>query len=105
MGRGGYRAGAGRPRKTEKKEKPTTKQSEPKSDYGEDLLPLDYMLKVMNDPKVDASRRDRMAIAAAPFMHGRKGEGAGKKEEKNDRAKAAATGRFASSPAPLKVVK
>jgi len=29
------------------------------------------MLAVMNDDKVDVSRRDRMAIAAAPYLHGR----------------------------------
>jgi hypothetical protein len=44
-----------------------------------------------------------MAIAAAPFCHVRKGEGAGKKEEKADRAKAAGSGKFASRPMPLKL--
>ena len=34
-------------------------------------LPLAYMLDVMNDSEADATRRDRMAIAAAPFMHDR----------------------------------
>lgn len=71
----------------------------------EELLPLDYMLKVMNDPDDDKNRRDRMAIAAAPFCHARKGEGLGKKEEKENKAKQAGSGRFAASPAPLKVVK
>lgn len=71
----------------------------------EELLPLDYMLKVMNDPKMDKEMRARMAIAAAPFCHARKGEGLGKKEEKEDRAKSAGQGKFAPSIAPLKVVK
>jgi hypothetical protein len=31
--------------------------------------PLDYMLKVMRNPKADASRRDDMAKAAAPYVH------------------------------------
>jgi hypothetical protein len=35
------------------------------------ILPLDYMLSVMNDPAADASRRDRMAIAAAQYCHQR----------------------------------
>jgi hypothetical protein len=35
------------------------------------ISPLDYMLKVMRDPKVEADRRDRMAAAAAPFQHPR----------------------------------
>jgi hypothetical protein len=33
--------------------------------------PLEYMLAVMRDPKVDPDRRDRMAAAAAPFIHAR----------------------------------
>jgi phage terminase small subunit len=36
--------------------------------------PLDYMLSVMNDVDADVARRDRMAIAAAPFVHSRVGE-------------------------------
>lgn len=31
--------------------------------------PLDYMLKVMRNPRADASRRDDMARAAAPYVH------------------------------------
>jgi hypothetical protein len=34
-------------------------------------LPLDYMLRVMRDPKAPAKRRDEMAKAAAPFLHAR----------------------------------
>lgn len=71
----------------------------------ENLTPLDYMLKVMNDPKEDKELRARMAQAAAPYMHARKGEGPGKKEDKADRAQKAAAGRFAPSKPPLKVVK
>jgi hypothetical protein len=33
--------------------------------------PLEHMLAVLHDPKADADRRDRMAIAAAPFIHAR----------------------------------
>lgn len=32
-------------------------------------LPLDYMLRVMRDPKVNKDRRDEMAKAAAPYLH------------------------------------
>ena len=71
----------------------------------EELLPLEYMLKVMNDTKADKEMRARMAIAAAPFCHARKGDGPGKKEDKVDRAQKAAAGRFAPSKPPLKVVK
>lgn len=31
--------------------------------------PLDYQLRVMRDPTVDHDRRDKMAIAAAPYVH------------------------------------
>ena len=34
-------------------------------------LPLDYMLRVMRDPKVSSSRRDEMARTAAPYLHPR----------------------------------
>jgi phage terminase small subunit len=70
----------------------------------ENMTPLDYMLKVMNDPKAEKDRRDKMAIAAAPFIHPRKGEGSAK-EDKADRAKKAGEGKFAPSKPPLKVVK
>jgi hypothetical protein len=33
--------------------------------------PLEHMLAVLHDPAVDADRRDRMAIAAAPYLHPR----------------------------------
>ena len=72
---------------------------------GEILTPLDYMLKVMNDPNEDNELRARMATAAAPYCHQRKGEGAGKKEEKSDRAKSAGAGKFSTGRAPLAVVK
>jgi hypothetical protein len=33
--------------------------------------PLEHMLAVLHDPKADPDRRDRMAVAAAPFVHPR----------------------------------
>jgi hypothetical protein len=33
--------------------------------------PLEYMLRVMRDPKADGNRRDEMAKAAAPYIHPR----------------------------------
>jgi phage terminase small subunit len=71
----------------------------------QNLDPLTYMLKIMNDDKAEKERRDRMAIAAAPFVHSRKGEGKGKKEQKADRAKAAGSGKFAPAKPPLALVK
>jgi phage terminase small subunit len=68
---------------------------------GEKILPLDYMLQVINDPEEkDKNRKDRLAIAAAPYCHPRKGEGAGKKEEKADRAAKAGGGKFAAGTPP-----
>jgi hypothetical protein len=34
-----------------------------------DMMPLDYLLSVINDPKVSAARRDRLAILCLPFCH------------------------------------
>ena len=56
--------------------------------------PLDYMLAVINDPAASVSRRDRMAIAAAPYMHPRPG---GSRRGKKDRQAEAARQAGASS--------
>jgi hypothetical protein len=50
------------------------------------LSPLDYMLTVMNDESAEVLRRDRMAIAAAPFVHRRAGEIAPSKRELTQQA-------------------
>lgn len=76
-----------------------------KSEKPENLLPLEFMLKTMNDPGEDKELRARMAQAAAPFVHARKGEGAGKKDERADAAKKAGAGRFAASKPPIALVK
>ena len=39
-------------------------------DNGQDL-PLDYMMRVFNDSSQPTERRDRMAVAAAPYFHAR----------------------------------
>jgi hypothetical protein len=33
------------------------------------MMPVDYMLSVMRDPRADHKRRDAMAAAAAPYLH------------------------------------
>jgi hypothetical protein len=106
MARGGYRVGAGRPKKGEKPlsalggvEPKLEPKLEPVLKPG-DKTPLEYMLAVMNDSTAEQSRRDRMAIAAAPFVHGRASE-QGKKETLADAAKAVAeSGRFMTSEPP-----
>ncbi len=35
------------------------------------VTPLEYMLAVLRDEKASSDRRDRMAVAAAPYIHPR----------------------------------
>jgi len=57
------------------------------------MSPLDYMLTVMRDPQADPMRRDRLAIAAAPYVHPRvEPTSRGKKKRAEDAAKTAAVG-------------
>lgn len=103
MARGGYRPGAGRPRK-EAGKAPSVKSKQsvekPRKSLG-GLTPLEYMLDVMNDASADDARRDRLAIAAAPYVHGRASDMApGKKEQKQEAAEKAATGKFAPRGGP-----
>lgn len=89
MARGGYRPGSGRPRGTSKAGQKDKIKNIVKAEANEaGLSPLDYMLKVMNDHKADFERRDRMAIAAAPYVHERAADRKlGKKEQKVENAK------------------
>src|SRR3954452_8660331 len=87
--RGGQRPGAGRPKRS----------MQPRRDRmmaalaSGRLSPLDYMLAVMNDPDADPARRDRMAIAAAPYVHVRAADAKpGKKEEAEQAALTAERG-------------
>ncbi len=126
MARGGARVGAGRPRKPDSlrsiaaakralKATPKTKtvkksapakppKTKPEAPAVlDEIEPLAYMLKVMNDPGIDPSRRDRMAVAAAPYLHPKVGE-SGKKVKTQQAAKAAGTGKFAPAEPPKLVV-
>lgn len=100
MPRGGFRPGAGRPKKnkqdrtTEETHDENPSELSPVAD-----TPLEYMLAVLRDPTASADRKDRLAIAAAPFMHPKKGE-SGKKEERASAAKKASSGRFAPAAPP-----
>ncbi|MFH1757705.1 MAG: hypothetical protein ABH969_06635 [Pseudomonadota bacterium] len=67
--------------------------------------PLEFMLRIMNDPNEPEEFRARMATSAAPFCHARVGEGVGKKEDKITRAKSAGEGKFKAGRAPLALVK
>jgi phage terminase small subunit len=61
------------------------------------------MLDVLNDTNIDDARRDRMAIAAAPFVHGRAGE-MGKRDHEAEAARRGVSGKFATPPAPRLVI-
>ena len=70
------------------------------------MTPLDYMLKVMRDEGEDKKVRMTMAYYAAPYIHPKPTGKAGKKDDKEERAKQAGKGRFApGSPPALKAVK
>src|SRR5437763_12899633 len=97
--RGGYRPGAGRPkvraaRKAVKSGKRRQRsQPEPaKAGPIGTTTPLDHMLSVMRDPAADPLRRDRMAIAAAPFCHARIDNRVGKKDLTEEAARTAGHG-------------
>lgn len=100
MARGGFRPGAGRPKGS------TTSADTPKSVKREarkaGMTPLEYMLDVMNDAEAEDGRRDRMAIAAAPFVHARaEAVAEGKKAQRQANAeKSASGGRFAAPSGP-----
>lgn len=108
MPRGGYRPGAGRPRKDAGKAPKVKNQKsaeKPRKSLG-GKSPLEYMLDVMNDDDVDGARRDRMAIAAAPYVHSKAADAApGKKEQQQEAAEKVASGRFAPRGGPQLVVK
>jgi len=108
MPRGGHRPGAGRPRKEAGKAPLVRDKADadrPRPSLG-GQTPLEYMLSVMNDPDEDGLRRDKMAMAAAPYVHPRAAEVApGKKEQKQAEAEKVAGGRFAPRQGPRLAVK
>ena len=91
-GRGGPRAGAGRP----KKGNPPIVKIEIEAlsaSLAAGVTPLEYALGVMRDPTAPTSRRDRMAALAAPYCHARASDTAlGKKALARDAADTAGHG-------------
>lgn len=69
MPRGGFKHGGGRPLGSLSKVRELTAEGMQSEQVRQNMTPLEYMLHVMNDPVVDPVRRDRMAAAAAPFVH------------------------------------
>jgi hypothetical protein len=57
------------------------------------LSPLEYLIEVINDPKVDPHRRDTMALAAMPYCHHKvEGRRVSKKQQTEKAARRAVTG-------------
>jgi len=66
--------------------------------------PLDFLVAVMNEPKVPLIARQDAAKALMPFKHAKKGE-TGKKEAAATKAKETGAARFgAAAPPPLRAV-
>lgn len=125
MPRGGARVGAGRPKgsvtkrdglnSAAKKTAAASKAPKKRVDVpgaivptyvpqdSSEKTPLEYMLAVMNDPRVEGGRRDRMAVAAAAYLHSKVGE-KGIRAAKKDAAKTAGAGKFAPAAPPKLVV-
>jgi hypothetical protein len=110
-GHGGRRPGAGR--KAGVANKLTQQFRAAVAASGQD--PLEYMLAVMRDPKADQDRRDRMAVAAAPYLVPKlavvdstvRVEATAKpqtEEERREEARQAIRAAFAERPEPQKVI-
>jgi anthranilate phosphoribosyltransferase len=95
--RGGARVGAGGPKKPRKLSRPKVLSTS----KGE--TPLEYMLAVIHDEEADASRRDRMAVAAAPYLHAKKDYGS-LKDQRRKAADKTAAGKFGAEAFPPKLV-
>jgi hypothetical protein len=95
--RGGYKPGGGRPRGPKCSAADIAREA-----IKAGQTPLEYMLAVMRDTEADPVRRDRMAMAAAPFCHVRAdAEAEGKKAKRQASAEAAASeGKFAAPAGP-----
>lgn len=108
MARGGSRPGAGRPKGsratkpiiTDEVKRILTGQGMPTELPEKPVLPLDYMLRVLNDPETDQDRRDKMAQLAVPYFHAKAEAKGTKKDGLMKRAGEVAEGRFGARPAP-----
>lgn len=85
---GGFRIGAGRPKKA--------KQAEA---IQAGLTPMEYLLGVMRNPENTLARRTRAAALLLPYMHAKPG-GAGVKDARQIAGEKAASGKFAVPRAP-----
>ena len=79
-GRGGFRPGAGRPKKGNPPIVEVEVEALSAAPLADAVEPLAYMLSVMRDPAASTARRDRMAALAAPYCHARASDAAGGKK-------------------------
>ena len=113
MARGGYRPGAGRPRKSgdgqvakkAKAAKIAFSDDAPLVEVPEgQVSPLEYLLGVVNDVTAEPADRMRAAVSAAPYVHAKASDviaAKGKKEQKQEAAEqVAGAGRFAPRRGP-----
>ena len=91
MSHGGTRPGAGRPAKPKVPPLPAFTD------------PLDFLRAVMNSAHETTARRLRAATALAMYVHAKAGA-AGKKDERAEAAKKAATGKFRPAAPPIQLV-
>src|SRR5687767_2898219 len=84
MPRGGPRPGAGRPKGSSKGVPKQQGREQIALAKAKGLTPLEYMLAVMNNEAEDVARRDRMAQAAAPYVHARLAPKAAEADEQSN---------------------
>ena len=71
-----------------------------------EMTPLEYLLAVMRDESQPSERRDQAAHWLLPYFYPKAtARQLGKKEEREERAKQAQTGRFSASKPPLKIIR
>ena len=69
-----------------------------------EMTPIEYLLQVMRDESQPSERRDQAAKWLLPYFHVKaSGQQTGIKEQREQRAKAARTGKFAPAKPPLKI--
>jgi len=89
---------------------PTKKEMQEQIEHGiaaENLLPVDYLLREMNNPLNTPAFRKECAVQAAPYCHPKLDAKSGKtkKEERAEAAGNVAAGsKFAPAPPPSKIV-
>jgi phage terminase small subunit len=115
MARGGFRPGAGRPRKSgaggavDKAAVAVKSEAQAGAEPAGEITPLEYLLSVVNDQFAEKGDRFKAAVAAAPYVHARASDllaAKGKKEQKQGEAERVAGGKFAPRGGPkLAVVK